>query len=406
MSWEMVPFESVYSEPSRNGVYKPAEHHGSGAKIVNMGELFAHEFIGAQEMSRLRMSDAELEKAGLIEGDLLFGRRSLVESGAGKCSVVEGVTEPLTFESSIIRVRTDMNLVVPRFLYYWFKSRLGRGSIRAIVSGTNVKGIRGSDLKKVLVPRPKTQVQEAIACELSAYDNLIENNRRRIALLEQSARLLYREWFAHLRFPGHEHVKVVDGVPEGWSRSPIRSRFKTVLGGTPSRKRAEYWEGGTIPWINSGMVNEIRIVVPSELITPLALAESAAKLMPAKTTVLAITGATLGQVSMLEIECAANQSVVGVTDESDLLSEYIYLCLKDRAKELIALGTGGAQIHINKEVVNAFEVLLPDDALAREFTDFVKPTFSQVTCLAMTNFRLEMARDLLLPRLMSGDLVV
>ena len=74
----MVPFESVYSEPSRNGIYKSAEHHGLGARIVNMGELFAHEFIGSQEMSRLSMSEAELEKAGLAEGDLLFGRRSLV----------------------------------------------------------------------------------------------------------------------------------------------------------------------------------------------------------------------------------------------------------------------------------------------------------------------------------------
>ena len=88
MSWQEVPFESLYEMPSRNGVYKTKEHHGEGTRIVNMGELFAYDTISNQEMKRLQMSEAELEVSGLEDGDLLFGRRSLVEAGAGKNSIV------------------------------------------------------------------------------------------------------------------------------------------------------------------------------------------------------------------------------------------------------------------------------------------------------------------------------
>ena len=384
MSWEMVPFESVYSEPSRNGIYKPAEHHGSGAKIVNMGELFAHEFIGAQEMSRLRMSDAELEKAGLIEGDLLFGRRSLVESGAGKCSVVEGVTEPLTFESSIIRVRTDMALVVPRFLYYWFKSRLGRGSIRAIVSGTNVKGIRGSDLKKVLVPLPKKQVQEAIACELSAYDDLIENNRRRIALLQQSARLLYREWFVHLRFPGHEHVKVVNGVPEGWERKPLGDVLTLQRGfDLPTGARVEgeipiYAATGVHGRHNKPMVNGPGVITGRS--------------------------GSLGTVAYSPGDFWPLNTTLWVKEFKRVAPEFAYFLLSILGLEQY---NGGVAVPtLNRNDVHRIQINLPSQTLMDEFNEFALLHFKQFATLTQQNKKLCQARDLLLPRLMSGDRVV
>ena len=206
MKWPDVIFETLYLAPSRNGVYKPKEFHGSGCRIVNMGEMFGYDFISNQEMKRLEMDDAELAISSLEDGDLLFGRRSLVEAGAGKCSIVIEPSEPLTFESSIIRVRLNKESVNPRFFYYYFRSPQGRGSIRSIVSGTNVKGIRGSDLKRLLVTCPDKKIQDEVASKLYAYDELIENNHRRIALLEETARLLYKEWFVDLRFPGNEHT--------------------------------------------------------------------------------------------------------------------------------------------------------------------------------------------------------
>lgn len=154
MSWPVVQFGQLYAEASRNGIYKSKEHHGAGVKIVNMGELFAHDIINRQDMKRVNMTDAEMSISGLADGDLLFGRRSLVESGAGKCSLVEGLTEPTTFESSIIRVRVDPSMIRARFVLYWLRSHQGLGRVRAIVTGTNVKGVRGSTLRRIKVPCP------------------------------------------------------------------------------------------------------------------------------------------------------------------------------------------------------------------------------------------------------------
>lgn len=100
-----ITLSELYASPSRNGIYKSAEFHGSGFKIVNMGELFGYDFISNQEMKRVQLTETELQNFSLQNGDLLFGRRSLVEAGAGKCSIVFDIQEPLIFESSIIRVR-------------------------------------------------------------------------------------------------------------------------------------------------------------------------------------------------------------------------------------------------------------------------------------------------------------
>jgi type I restriction enzyme S subunit len=260
----------------------------------------------------------------------------------------------------------------------------------------------------MLIPVPPINLQRQIGSILSAYDELMENSQRRIRLLEAMARALYREWFVHFRAPGmglnHRINSAIGPIPHGWEIKKLGDTFKTVLGGTPSRVKPEYWQDGSIPWINSGKVNDLRITEPSELITKLALERSAAKLMPKGTTVLAITGATLGQVSYLEIETTANQSVVGIVDPSGLYSEWIYLTVTDRIEGIINRASGGAQQHINKEVVSDVLVAPPPAPLAKEFKRLVGPMFREVATLLFKIQNLRRTRDLLLPRLLSGQI--
>jgi type I restriction enzyme S subunit len=131
-----------------------------------------------------------------------------------------------------------------------------------------------------------------------------------------------------------------------------------------------------------------------------------AKLMPRGTTLIAITGATLGQVSILEIESSANQSVIGVIDETGLRREWIYLTFAARIGELVARATGGAQLHINKDIVNAFQVNVPSEQISQIFCESIAPVFRQIAVLLFQNQKLRTARDLLLPRLMSGEIEV
>ena len=180
---------------------------------------------------------------------------------------------------------------------------------------------------------------------------------------------------------------------------------KCELGGTPSRTKPEYW-GGKIPWINSGEVNNFRIIKPSEYITETGLEKSATKLLPQKTTVIAITGATLGQVSLLEISSCANQSVVGVLPNNDAPYEFIYPFIKSSIKELVSHQTGGAQQHINKQNVEQLIVKLPSKKIMLEYRDKVKSIYQLISNNCFENQYLSQLRDTLLPKLMSGEIDV
>jgi type I restriction enzyme, S subunit len=179
--WEVKAFGRLYAEPSRNGLYKSSEFHGRGTRIVNMGEMFGLDFISDQEMSRVSLTPKEIATSALRNGDLLFGRRSVVPSGAGKCSLVVEPLEPLVFESSIIRVRLEQAEADPLFYFYFFASSTGRSVMAVIISGTNVKGIRGSELRELNIPHPPLPEQHAIATALSDVDALLGGLERLIA---------------------------------------------------------------------------------------------------------------------------------------------------------------------------------------------------------------------------------
>ena len=179
--WEVKTFGRLYAEPSRNGIYKSTEYQGRGTRIVNMGEMFGLDFISNQEMSRVSLTPKEVATNSLCNGDLLFGRRSVVPEGAGKCSLVIDPSEPMTFESSIIRVRLNQAAANPLFQYYFFASPTGRALMNIIVAGTNVKGIRGTELRDLKIPQPPLPEQCVIARALSDADALLGGLDRLIA---------------------------------------------------------------------------------------------------------------------------------------------------------------------------------------------------------------------------------
>ena len=166
-------------------------------------------------MEMVPLKETEKVSAKVEVGDLLFARQSLVLEGAGRCSIVLEVSPLTVFESHLIRVRL-VDEANPLFYYYYFRSPLS--PVQSIVSQCAQAGIRGSDLQELEVLFPPKEIQDRIASVLEQYDRLIENNRKQIALLEEAAQRLYREYFVDLRFPGYENTKIVDGVPEGWKK--------------------------------------------------------------------------------------------------------------------------------------------------------------------------------------------
>ncbi|MFM7885937.1 MAG: restriction endonuclease subunit S, partial [Pseudanabaena sp.] len=312
------------------------------------------------------------------EGDLLFARQSLVLSGAGKCSIVKEVDEPTTFESHLIRIRLKRELANPYFYHYYFKSP--KCPIHSIVTQGVQAGIRGNDLKQLKVHLPPIEIQNRIADIISNYDDLIENNRRRIQLLERSLHLLYKEWFVHLRFPSHEHSKIVDGIPEGWEKKPLGS-FVTLNYGKSlqSDKRVSgnypvYGSSGIIGTHTEPLVKGHGIIVGRK--------------------------GNVGKVFWADSDYFPIDTVYFISPESS--NFFLFYTLLNTQFTSTDVAVPG----LNRNFAHSVNILIPDKKLLEIFEDLAKPIRKQISTLNKQNESLGKARDLLLPKLMSGAISV
>ena len=205
--WKKIRFGDLYAIPSRNGVSKPSRVRGAGYKMINMGELFAHNWIFDIPMELVPLNDSEKANSQVVVDDLLFARQSMVASGAGRCVIVREVNELTVFESHLIRVRLDQAKALPLFYYYYFRS--GCSNIASIVQHVVQAGIRASDLSDLEVDLPDLPTQRRIAAVLGALDDKIEVNRKICENLEAQAQALFKAWFVDFEPFGGKR-------PEGW----------------------------------------------------------------------------------------------------------------------------------------------------------------------------------------------
>lgn len=182
-NWEKVKFEELYLLPSKNGLTKPTAIRGNGYKMINMGELFQYNKIGDISMALVPLSENEKKLNDIQVGDLLFARQSLVVSGAGKCSIVVNVPEYTTFESHIIRVRLNKELVNPMFYYYYLQS--DNSPVKSIINYQNQAGIKGSDLAKITVIMPSLEEQNQIVAKIEKEEKAIEECKKLIELHQE-----------------------------------------------------------------------------------------------------------------------------------------------------------------------------------------------------------------------------
>ena len=210
-----------------------------------------------------------------------------------------------------------------------------RAQINSSASGTKVRHTSPGRICKVRVRVPCVESQARIADILSAYDDLIENNRRRIALLEQAAREIYREWFVRFRFPSHETTRIVNGLLEGWECKKIADVCLTTGGGTPSTKRAEYWEGDVTWVVPTDVTNNDCLVLldTARKITEKGLRESSAKMVSAE-TILMTSRASVGFFAIMDREVCTNQGFINVVPHDEGIRLYLLFNLMNRVSEI------------------------------------------------------------------------
>lgn len=183
--WSIVHLRDLYIEPPRNGLYKPPRFHGSGAPMVQMGQLFRGLSLDASDAPRVQVSASELARFGLAHGDLLFGRRSLVLEGAGKCTVVDYVAEPMTFESSLIRVRIDSSRLNPSFAALILSTPEAARDRMQYVRQVAVSGVTSDDVGNFRIPIPPIVEQRRIEEIWRTQQSRIEIAREEAAKLRR-----------------------------------------------------------------------------------------------------------------------------------------------------------------------------------------------------------------------------
>ncbi len=298
----------------------------------------------------------------------------------------------------------------PKFLLYsliYFRPAI----LKLTIAGAQ-RNLNGKTIKQFKIGAPDLEDQRRIASILAAYDNLIENNTRRIAILEEMARRIYEEWFVRFRFPGHEQVKRVESelglIPEGWKVQTVEQTFQILGGGTPSKAEPAYWEGGTINWYSPTDLTRAGtsfMEQSADRITALGLAKSSAKLFPPMSVMLT-SRATIGVVAINTNEACTNQGFITCLPNSDYPLWLLYHWLKANVETFIGLGTGATFKEITKGTFKGIRLLVPPQNLVGAFSSTSEQLMLLSLNLQRKNRNLRVTRDLLLPKLISGELDV
>lgn len=312
----------------------------------------------------------------------------------------------------------------PKFIYY---SLFRDDFFDYMMSGSKGTKMPRGDKNQILdfpIPDFELNQQKQIAKVLSDLDAKIEVNNKINAELEAMAKLVYGYWFVQFDFPfdfaqgkpdfNGKPYKSSGGkmvynevlkreIPEGWEVDIVGNKLDVVLGGTPSTKRYEFWDGD-IPWLNSGEVANFPIIDSEEKITQEGVNNSATVLMPKGTCVLSITRHL--RASILAVDSCANQSVVGILETGNLKSEYLYPYLLNELPRLMSLRTGAQQPHINKGTVEESKILIPNTITLESYYSKVESFYKNIINNSKQNQQLTELRDWLLPMLMNGQVSV
>jgi type I restriction enzyme, S subunit len=308
-------------------------------------------------------------------------------------------------------IRPNPEKLDTRYLLYYFFTKEWRTVIqRNMLTGATVDRIPLTSFPDFPVRIPPLPIQRRIAGILSAYDELIENSQRRIKILEAMARALYREWFVHFRFPGHESVPLVPSplgeIPEGWEVKTVQHFGKVITGKTPSKANPDFY-GNDVPFVKTpDMHGNMFILETGERLSATGAESQASKMLPAGTICVSCIG-TIGVVSFTTEDCQTNQQINSVVLKKEIGREFLFLRLQEAKQTLENLGSNGATMgNVNKGKFERMEIITPSTELLAEYHRLARSMFEEILVFSRQIQSLRRTRSLLLPRLLSGQIDV
>lgn len=299
--------------------------------------------------------------------------------------------------SSVAILRPNRKIVSSSFLSYYMKSDFFQQYVEVVKSGSaqgflSLKMIRNLPLK---IPS-NLDNQNKIATLLSNYDNLIQNNTKRIKLLEEMAEEIYKEWFVRLRFPQYEKSKIIDGVPEGWEEKRFLDFGKIVTGKTPLTEKSEYYNGD-IPFIKTPDFKQGLFLVNTEETLTVAGAQTQKNQYIEENSICVSCIGTVGEVIIATKKSQTNQQINTINLNNLNFLEYLYFSIK-RLKPLILAyaSTGATMGNLSKGKFEKIKLLMPHSEIIDKFNEICNPLFEEIKILQQKNQTLKQTRDLLL----------
>lgn len=376
-------------------------YHGSGVSFIRSQNVYNGQFV-MDGLVYLDEEQADHLKGVTVElHDVLL---NITGDSVARCCMVPEDVLPARVNQHVAIIRPIPEEFDFRYVGYFLISPLMQKTMLSMAgSGGTRKAITKEMIERLSVPKPSLSLQKRIADILSAYDDLIENNNRRIKLLEESARLLYQEWFVRLRFPGYEHTRIVDGVPEGWEKEPL-STVANINQETLTSSFDGEIEYIDISSVTPGRINDTtfydfreapsrarRKVRHGDIIWSCVRPNrrSYAVIWQPPSNLIASTG-----FAVFTPTGVPTSFLFFATTTDDFVG---YLANHARGAAYPAVVTGDFE---------RAKLLIPPKSILNVFNDFVEPTLSQIYNLFIQNQKLKAARDLLLPKLMSGEIAV
>ena len=312
------------------------------------------------------------EKRKVRKGDVLY---SVV--GSFGIPVLIKEERPFVFQRHIAILRPKEDIVDSGFLFYTMLNRDFYAKADAVAIGAAQRTVSLGSLRNIKIDVPSLESQKHIADILSAYDDLIENNQKQIKLLEEAAQRLYKEWFVDLHFPGHENTKIVDGVPEGWSRGLLKELISVNYG--KDHKKAP--DDGNIPVYGSG-----------------GLMRKCNKSLFSGEAVLIPRKGSLNNIMYVDETFWTVDTMFYATMKQPHTAIFVYFFVK--AFDMYSMNIGAAVPSMTTKILDAMDVVIPDKETLEKFDKYAKVYFNKIKTLQGQNEQLKTARDLLLPKLM------
>lgn len=387
---------------------KASEYTRSGTPVINVrnvgfGEVRPDqlEHVGPETRERLAQ---HLLRAG----DIVFGRKGAVERHAFLQEEHEGWMQG----SDCIRLRlAPGGPLIPRFVSYYLSTPLHRQwMLNQSSHGATMASLNQDILRRLTIPTPTIDLQRKTVGILAGYDELIANNLVRIEVLEEMAQAIYREWFVNFRYPGHEADELVDSplgqVPEGWESTTVGEAFEVLGGATPSTKQPRYWEGGEIDWYTPSDLTahgHMLIAESGRRITQAGLDACSARLFPAG-SVMMTSRATLGVTAINVRPACTNQGFITGVPNDRVPAAQIYFWIRENLESILGHASGATFREISKRVFRTLAFVMAPRRVGEAFSESVNPILGLIENLIAQNGNLRVTRDLLIPRLVSGEI--